>query len=250
MWKLSHRFPKGKTMTASSSAVRINIHRYPPPLSTHYLYMQTIPIQIIAGLGNPGREYEQTRHNAGFWLLDQLAQSCGGTWRMDKNYHAEIAKIMIAGRSVWLMKPQTFMNRSGHAVVPFMRFYRLAPESLLVAHDELDILPGEVRIKQGGGNGGHNGLKDIQAQLGTPNFWRLRLGIGHPRSIHSKQEVADFVLSRATIAQQAAMDTAQDECLKHLPALIPADKHSLEHALRSLHSLKAMTIVNPNNVVA
>jgi peptidyl-tRNA hydrolase, PTH1 family len=154
-----------------------------------------LPIQIIAGLGNPGKEYAQTRHNAGFWLLDSLAAQCGASWRMDKAYNAEISKITLAGQSVWLMKPQTFMNLSGHAVVPFMRFYRLHPESLLVAHDELDVLPGEVRLKQGGGNGGHNGLKDIQAQLGTPNFWRLRLGIGHPRSLHLNQEVVNFVLA-------------------------------------------------------
>jgi peptidyl-tRNA hydrolase, PTH1 family len=209
-----------------------------------------LPIQIIAGLGNPGKEYAQTRHNAGFWLLDALAAQCGASWRMDKAYNAEITKITIAGQSVWLIKPQTFMNLSGHAVVPFMRFYRLHPESLLVAHDELDVLPGEVRLKQGGGNGGHNGLKDIQAQLGTPNFWRLRLGIGHPRSLHLKQEVVNFVLARAPAAQQTPMDEAQDVCLRTLPNMISGQKVLFEEAVRTLHSLKPMLVVNPNEVPA
>ena len=154
--------------------------------------------------------------------------------------------ITLAGQSVWLMKPQTFMNRSGQAVVPFMRFYRLHPESLLVAHDELDILPGEVRLKQGGGNGGHNGLKDIQAQLGTPNYWRLRLGIGHPRSLHLNQEVINFVLGRAPASQQNAMDEAQSACLRSLPNIITRQKTAFEEAVRTLHSLKGMVVVNPN----
>jgi peptidyl-tRNA hydrolase, PTH1 family len=205
-----------------------------------------LPISIIAGLGNPGKEYERTRHNAGFWLLDALAAQCGGSWRMDKAYNAEMCKITLAEQSVWLMKPQTFMNLSGHAVVPFMRFYRLHPESLLVAHDELDVLPGEVRLKQGGGNGGHNGLKDIQAQLGTPNFWRLRLGIGHPRSLHLNQEVVNFVLARAPANQQAAMDDAQDACLQTLPNMMSGQKPPFEEAVRALHSLKPMTVINPS----
>jgi PTH1 family peptidyl-tRNA hydrolase len=128
-----------------------------------------------------------------------------------------------------------------------MRFYRLHPESLLVAHDELDILPGEVRLKQGGGNGGHNGLKDIQAQLGTPNYWRLRLGIGHPRSLHLTQEVINFVLGRALVLQQAAMDEAQSVCLRTLPNMIAGQKVQFEEAVRTLHSLKPMTVVNPNS---
>jgi peptidyl-tRNA hydrolase, PTH1 family len=205
-----------------------------------------IPISIIAGLGNPGKEYAQTRHNAGFWLLDALAAQCGASWRMDKAYNADIAKITLAGQSIWLMKPQTFMNLSGHAIVPFMRFYRLNPESLLVAHDELDVLPGEVRLKQGGGNGGHNGLKDIQAQLGTANFWRLRLGIGHPRSLYLNQEVVNFVLARAPVAQQAAMDEAQSACLRSMPDIVCGQKIQFEGAVRTLHSLKPMAIVNPN----
>jgi peptidyl-tRNA hydrolase, PTH1 family len=205
-----------------------------------------MPIQIIAGLGNPGQAYENTRHNAGFWLVDALAVQCGARWHFDKNYNADLSKITLAGQTVWLIKPQTFMNLSGHSVVPFMRFYRLHPESLLVAHDELDILPGEVRLKQGGGNGGHNGLKDIQAQLGTPNFWRLRLGIGHPRSLHLSQEVVNFVLARASAAQQLAIDQAQSACLSSLPNIISGQKILFEQAVRTLHSLKPMVVINPN----
>ena len=178
------------------------------------------PIQIIAGLGNPGQEYERTRHNAGFILLDELAKMYAGHWQTDKNYHAELCKISLANTPIWLIKPQTFMNRSGHAVVPFMRFHRFLPESLLVIHDELDLLPGEIRVKQGGGNGGHNGLKDIQAQLGSANFWRMRLGIGHPRSLQLQQAVADFVLTRPTKVQYDAMTIAQNHCIKHLPILV------------------------------
>ncbi len=214
--------------------------------------MQNTPhsLSIIVGLGNPGKEYVQTRHNAGFWLVDSLAAQCGVSWRVDKAYNAEICKVTIANQSVWLMKPLTFMNLSGHAVVPFMRFYRLHPESLLVAHDELDILPGEVRLKQGGGNGGHNGLKDIQAQLGTPDYWRLRLGIGHPRSLYVNQEVVNFVLGRAPAPQQAAMDEAQSVCLRTLPNMISGQKIAFEEAIRTLHSLKPMTVANPNPVTA
>ena len=205
------------------------------------------PIQIIAGLGNPGAEYAQTRHNAGFWLVDELARIGGASWRMDKAYNAELAKITLVGQTVHLIKPQTYMNRSGQAVVPFMRFYRLPPESLLVAHDELDILPGEVRLKLGGGNGGHNGLKDIQAQSGSPNFWRLRIGIGHPRSLHLNTDVAAFVLNRANASQQAAMDDAQNACIRALPAVVPGEKVAFEGAIRELHSLKPMAIAPPQS---
>jgi peptidyl-tRNA hydrolase, PTH1 family len=214
--------------------------------------MQTtpLPISIIAGLGNPGQEYERTRHNAGFWLLDALAQQAGGQWQFDKNYNALMCKINLAGQNLWLMKPHTFMNRSGQAVVPFMRFYRLHPESLLVVHDELDVLPGEVRLKQGGGNGGHNGLKDIQAQLGTPNYWRLRIGIGHPRSLHLQQEVIHFVLGRAPAQQQAAIDESLSVCLRTLPNIVTGQKTAFEEAVRTLHSLKGMSVMPPPSATA
>lgn len=201
-----------------------------------------IPIQVIAGLGNPGAEYGHTRHNAGFWFLDALAKQYGGSWASDKTYAAHLCKISLAGQMLWLIKPQTFMNRSGQSIAPLMRFYRLPPEALFVVHDELDILPGEVRVKLGGGNGGHNGLKDIQAQLGSPNYWRLRIGIGHPRSLLLKQEVVNFVLQRAPLAQQTAMDEAQIACLHELPALVRGDQTALEGAVRNLHSLKGMII--------
>jgi peptidyl-tRNA hydrolase, PTH1 family len=208
----------------------------------NFLMQTFFPIQIIVGLGNPGREYELTRHNAGFILLDELARRFAGHWQMDKHYRAEVCKITVENTPIWLMKPHTFMNRSGHAVVPFMRFHRMVSESLLVLHDELDLLPGEVRVKQGGGNGGHNGLKDIQAQLGSGNFWRMRLGIGHPRTVQSQQPVADFVLTRPSKAQESAINLAYTECIKQLPTLVSGNqgenKPAFNHSIQSLHSLK------------
>ena len=224
---------------------------------TLFLMRTSVPIQIIAGLGNPGKEYEYTRHNAGFILLNELAKMYAGRWQIDKNYHAELCKISLTNTSIWLIKPQMFMNRSGHSIVPFMRFHRLVPESLFVIHDELDLLPGEVRIKQGGGNGGHNGLKDIQAQLGSANFWRMRLGIGHPRSLQLQQAVADFVLTRPTKPHYDAMLIAQNQCIKHLPVLVHG-KHSAQEnkdnnkdnnkdfdsSIKELHTLKSTLNLN------
>ena len=132
---------------------------------------------------------------------------------------------------MWLLKPATFMNRSGQAVAALARFYKIAPEEVLVVHDELDLLPGAIRVKQGGGNGGHNGLKDIQAQLGTPNFWRLRLGIGHPRSLALKQEVVDFVLHRPRVEEQRDIDEAIDRCRIAWPKLAAGDYGAAQQSL-------------------
>ena len=128
-------------------------------------------IQLIVGLGNPGPEYARTRHNAGFWFLDSLADNLGVRFREEKKFHGECCRARIEGRDVWLLKPTTFMNASGQAVVALALYYKILPSSILVIHDELDLLPGCMRLKQGGGNAGHNGLKDISAKLGTPNFW-------------------------------------------------------------------------------
>lgn len=152
----------------------------------------TMTIRLIVGLGNPGPEYEQTRHNAGFWLLDQLPVPL----QRDKNFNAMVGKTRIAGQEVWLLQPQTFMNRSGQSVGAICRFYKITPDQVLVVHDELDMLPGVAKLKLGGSSGGHNGLKDITAALGTQDYWRLRLGIGHPRTLNLQQGVADFVLHR------------------------------------------------------
>ena len=177
------------------------------------------PPRLIVGLGNPGAEYEDTRHNAGFWFVDQLARDLKTHLAPQKNFFGLVAK---AGE-VWLLQPTTFMNRSGQSVAALARFYKIAPEEVLVVHDELDLLPGAIRLKQGGGNGGHNGLKDIQAQLGTPDFWRLRLGIGHPRSLNLKQEVVDFVLHRPRHEEQQEIDRAIERCLLAWPRIAAGD---------------------------
>lgn len=136
-------------------------------------------LRLIAGLGNPGSKYDKTRHNAGFWFVDELANRFGGRFLPEKRFSGEACKVEIAGNSVWLLKPMVFMNRSGLSVQQLAAFFRIPAEEILIAHDELDIAPGEVRLKKGGGHGGHNGLRDIHAQIGK-DYWRLRLGVGHP----------------------------------------------------------------------
>ena len=151
-------------------------------------------IRLIVGLGNPGLDYDNTRHNAGFWFVDQLARREGVFFHEEKKFLGDVARIRLNGQDVWLLKPNTYMNRSGQAVVALALYYKILPEEILVVHDELDLMPGCMKVKKGGGNAGHNGLKDISAKLSTPNFWRLRLGTGHPRSLGMAQPVADFVL--------------------------------------------------------
>jgi len=175
--------------------------------------------RLIVGLGNPGAEYEDTRHNAGFWFVDRLARDL----KVSLSPESKFLGLAARAGNVWLLQPTTFMNRSGHSVAALARFYKIEPEEVLVVHDELDLMPGAIRLKQGGGNGGHNGLKDIQAQLATPDFWRLRLGIGHPRSLNLKQEVVDFVLHRPRAEEQNEIDRAIDRCLLAWPKLSAGD---------------------------
>ncbi|MBU3653397.1 MAG: aminoacyl-tRNA hydrolase, partial [Limnohabitans sp.] len=137
-------------------------------------------IKLFVGLGNPGPQYEDTRHNAGFWWVDGLARQLGVSLQMDRSYHGLVARTQIGGENVWLLQPQTFMNVSGKSVAALARFFKIKPQEILVAHDELDVVPGEAKLKLGGSHAGHNGLRDIHAQLGTDQYWRLRLGIGHP----------------------------------------------------------------------
>ena len=180
-----------------------------------------MPIRLIVGLGNPGPEYEQTRHNAGFWLVEQLANSLPGCrLQRESRFNAFVAKTSIAGQEVFLCEPQTYMNRSGQSVGGLARFYKILPGEVLVVHDELDLAPGIVKMKKGGSSGGHNGLKDITAALGTQDYWRLRLGIGHPRSLASQQPVADFVLHRPRKEEQVLIDEAIDKSLRVLPLAI------------------------------
>ena len=193
-------------------------------------------IRLIVGLGNPGAEYEQTRHNAGFWLVDNLAQAQGRSLSRESRFQALAGKTMIAGHEVWLLEPQTFMNRSGLSVGGLARFYKIAAEEVLVVHDELDLAPGIARLKKGGSSGGHNGLKDITAALGTPDYWRLRIGIGHPRELNLQQAVVDFVLHRPRREEQLLIDEAIAHSLDIIPVLCEG---KFEAAMLKLHTTRS-----------
>ena len=187
-------------------------------------------IRLIVGLGNPGAEYDRTRHNAGFWLVDELCWRYKGNWRTETKFHGDIARVDIDGQDVWLLKPMTYMNLSGQAVLALAHFYKILPDQILVVHDELDLSPGAARFKQGGGHGGHNGLKDIAARLSSPAFWRLRLGIGHPGD---RNEVANFVLKKPRAEEQQALDEAIAQALLQLPAAIGG---KMAAAMKELHT--------------
>ncbi|MCO6059856.1 aminoacyl-tRNA hydrolase [Pseudomonas sp. MOB-449] len=191
-------------------------------------------IQLIVGLGNPGPEYDQTRHNAGALFVERLADRERVNLSLDKKYFGLVGKYSHQGRDVRLLIPTTYMNRSGQSVAALAGFFRIPPEAILVAHDELDMPPGVAKLKTGGGHGGHNGLRDIIAQLGNQNsFHRLRLGIGHPG--HSSL-VSGFVLSRAPRSEQELLDTSIDFALDVMPELLAGD---LTRAMQKLHSRKA-----------
>ena len=188
------------------------------------------PIRLVAGLGNPGREYANTRHNAGFWFVDQLAVGLNASFAAASKFSGDLAK---AG-ALRLVKPMTFMNLSGRAVGGLARFYTILPAEILVVHDELDLLPGKAKMKFGGGHAGHNGLRDIQAQLGSPDFWRLRIGIGHPRDSElTQQDVVDYVLKPPRVEEWAAIDEAMHRALKAWPAIAQGD---MEGAMMTLHT--------------
>lgn len=167
-------------------------------------------IRLVVGLGNFGAEYAATRHNAGYWLVDAVARRSGARFSSERKFHGDVARVRLGGRELWLLKPTTYMNRSGQSVVALALFYRILPTEILVVHDELDLPPGAVKLKRGGGTAGHNGLKDTQARLSTADFWRLRIGIGHPRTLQLQQEVADFVLHPPRKEEQALIDDAVD----------------------------------------
>lgn len=187
------------------------------------------PIRLIVGLGNPGKEYAATRHNAGFWFLEEVLRKAGASLRPETRFHGLAARANLHGQEIWLLAPQTYMNVSGQAVAALATYYKIAPEEMLVVHDELDLLPGTVRLKRGGGPGGHNGLKDIIARL-SPDFWRLRIGIGHPGD---KNAVADFVLHRPSQAEEQLMRAALDQSLSTLPLVVAGD---MAGAMQQLHT--------------
>ncbi len=184
----------------------------------------------MVGLGNPGKEYERTRHNAGFWLVERFASSRGLHFRNDPKYQALVARTDAGGGAAWLLLPQSFMNASGRAVQMLAGFFKIKPEEMLVVHDELDFTPGVARIKQGGGIAGHNGLKDISQRIGSHDYWRLRIGIGHPGD---KNVVADYVLHKPSAQDKAAIDAAIERALEVLPLCLSGD---MQGAIQKLHS--------------
>jgi PTH1 family peptidyl-tRNA hydrolase len=186
---------------------------------------------LVAGLGNTGSRYAGTRHNAGFWYADALAERLGSSFRRDRKAQGELAKASLGGRDLRLLKPSNLMNRSGHAVAPVAKFYKLAAHQILVAHDDLDLPPGTVRLKHGGGHGGHNGLRDIATQLGSRDFWRLRIGIGHPGP---GGDVVGYVLKRPSSDDRRAIEAAIEAAIDETDRLF-ADG-DVEAAMNSLHS--------------
>jgi PTH1 family peptidyl-tRNA hydrolase len=191
--------------------------------------MAGLPLRIIVGLGNPGPEHQVTRHNAGFWFVDLLARRHGAEFRDYRKYSGEAARVSIGGQELVLLKPTTYMNRSGLAVRQLCDFFKVPPDEVLVAHDELDLPVGSVRLKSGGGHGGHNGLRDTIAHIGE-TFWRLRLGIGHPGN---KAEVIDYVLTRAPRAEEDLIFEAVNMAADCMPVLI---EQGAERAMTKLHS--------------
>ncbi|RZL65984.1 MAG: aminoacyl-tRNA hydrolase [Variovorax sp.] len=189
-------------------------------------------IKLFVGLGNPGAEYEATRHNAGFWWIDALARDLKTTLVPERSYHGLAARVSVHGQPVWLLQPQTFMNLSGKSVGALARFFKIAPEEILVVHDELDVVPGQAKLKFGGSHAGHNGLRDIHAQLGTGDYWRLRLGIGHPGV---KSEVVSWVLKKPLKEQREAIDDATMRTLHAVPALLAGE---MDKATLLIHTHK------------
>ncbi len=191
--------------------------------------MPDAPLKLIAGLGNPGAEYARTRHNAGFWLVDELARRHGGTFRLEPRHHAELARARIGATDLWLVKPLTYMNASGSAVGSVAHFYKVAPQEILVAYDELDFPPGTARLKHGGGAAGHNGVRDIIASVGDA-FWRLRIGIGRPGA---KGEGIDHVLSRPTAEEERLIRETIEAGADAIPVLL---EQGAQVAMSRLHS--------------
>jgi PTH1 family peptidyl-tRNA hydrolase len=189
-------------------------------------------IKLFVGLGNPGPEYEDTRHNAGFWWIDALARELKVTLVPERSYWGLMARTTINGQTVWLLQPQTFMNLSGKSVGTLARFFKIPPEEILVVHDELDFEPGQVKLKRGGSHGGHNGLRDIHAQLGSADYWRLRVGIGHPGH---KGEVANWVLKKPAPDQFKLIEDSIVHSLKAWPELVAGQ---MDKATLAIHTTK------------
>lgn len=193
-------------------------------------------VALIVGLGNPGPQYELTRHNAGADLVAALVYQHGGQFKVESKFHGLYAKVTLAGQVIHCLIPTTFMNRSGSSVAALTRFYKIPTEAILVAHDELDIAPGCIKLKAGGGHGGHNGLRDIIAHLGGSQFSRLRIGIGHPGS---SSEVVNYVLNKAPTIERTWTEDAIHEALRQLPGIISGQWHKAQSILNGYDAQKA-----------
>lgn len=186
-------------------------------------------IKLVAGLGNPGSQYAATRHNVGYWFIDELVRKYSAHFKKESKFKGEVAKIYVAGHDVWLLKPDTFMNLSGQSVSALARFYKIQPEEVLVIHDELDLDPGIVKLKSGGGHGGHNGLRDVSEKMGK-TYQRIRLGIGHPGN---KNQVSDYVLKKPSQDDRISIERAIDEALDVFELIVAGDS---QKAMNELHS--------------
>jgi PTH1 family peptidyl-tRNA hydrolase len=189
-------------------------------------------MQLIVGLGNPGAEYEHTRHNAGAWFVSRLATAENISFRVEKKFFGAIASDEIANKTIYFLIPNTFMNESGRSVTAVANYYKIAPAAILVAHDDLDLPPGTVRVKRGGGDGGHNGLRDVTAALKTSDYFRLRIGIGHPGH---RDRVLSYVLNQPSKSDYERIHTAIDDAICMIPSLV---KGQVEHAMKLLHTKK------------
>ncbi|HHC71290.1 MAG TPA: aminoacyl-tRNA hydrolase [Thiotrichales bacterium] len=187
------------------------------------------PVRLVVGLGNPGPRYSGTRHNAGFWFVERLQERMGGSWRHERRFGAELCTVEGPVGRVWLLKPQAFMNHSGQAVGELARYHKLTPGEILVAHDDLDLPPGAVRLKQGGGHGGHNGLRDVERHLGSRDYRRLRIGIGHPGH---RDQVVEYVLGRPSQADREAIETAIERAVEEMPLVLEGE---VQRAMNRLH---------------
>ena len=187
-------------------------------------------IRLIVGLGNPGTEYERTRHNVGFWWVDGAARKLGAMLKFERAYHGQLARVNRPAGPLFLLEPQTYMNLSGKSVAALMRFFKIAPHDMLVVHDEIDLPPGQMKLKLGGGVAGHNGLKDLHAHLGSADFWRLRIGVGHPGH---RDEVADWVLCKPPAEQRELIQSCVERSLDVLDLLIDGP---MERAMMKIHA--------------
>lgn len=187
-------------------------------------------VELIIGLGNPGGEYESARHNAGFWFVDALAKANNATFKAENKFHGQVTRLTLQGQEFRLLKPTTFINNSGQAVAALSRFYKIAPANILIVHDDLDLPAGTARLKQEGGHGGHNGLRDIMSHLGENKFLRLRIGINHPGNGHN---VIDYVLKRPPKADRVLIESAMDAAMDVLPQIITGE---LQKAMHQLHT--------------